>query len=168
MLIKFCRFDDVQTRDVSKDDQSGDIREVWDISNNRCRQLYGLGPHVIIKEMLQKSRGRRKFRQYMPSTPGRYGIKHWILADAENHYCYNTIPYLGKETEFPTVNLGAQVAKSLGEPIKGTNRNITCDRYFTSVDLFEELFQDKVTAVGTVMPNRKHLSLQLLPKQTRG
>ena len=89
--------------------------------------------------MLQKFRGRCKFRQYIPSKPGRYGIKYWIIADAENHYCYNAIPYLGKETEFPAVNLGAQVVKSLVEPIKATNKNITCDRYFTSVDLFEEL-----------------------------
>ena len=75
----------------------------------------------------------------MPSKPGRYGIKYWILADTENHYCYNAIPYHGKETELPAVNRGAQVVKILVEPIKGTNRNIICDHYFTSVDLFEEL-----------------------------
>ena len=160
MLIKFCRFDDVQTRDTRKDDQFGNIREVWYIFNNRCPQLYGLGPHVTIDEMLQKLRGRCTFGQYIPSKPGRYGIKYWILAYGESHYCYNAIPNLGKETEFPAVNLGAQVVKSLVEPIKGTNRNITCDRYFTSVDLFEELFQDKLTAVDTV--------IQLLTKQARG
>ena len=168
MVIKFCCFDDVQSRDARKIDRFGHIREVWHIFNNRCRQLYGLGPHVTIDEMLQKFRGRCKFRQYMPSKPGRYGIKYWILAAAENHYCYNAIPYLGKETEFPAVDFGAQVVKSLVETIKGTYRNITCDRYFTSVDLFEELFQDKLIAVGTVMPNIKHLPLQLLPKQARG
>ena len=109
--MKFCCFDDVQTRDARKDDRFGHIREVWDIFNNRCQQLYGLGPHVTIEEMLQKFRGRCKFRQYMPSKPGRYGIKYWILADAENRYCYNAISYLGKETEFPAINLGTQVVK---------------------------------------------------------
>ena len=104
----------------------------------------------------------------MSSKPGRYGIKYWILADVENYYCHNAIPYLGKETEFPAVNLGAQVVKSLCEPTKGINRNITCDRYFTSVDLLEELFQNKLIAAGTVMPNRKDLPLQLLPKQVQG
>ena len=167
LLIKFCRFD-VQTRDACKDDWFGHIRDVWDIFNNRCQQLYGLGPHVTIDEMLQKFCGRCKFRQYMPSKSGRYGIKYWILADVENHYCYNAIPCLGKETEFPAVNLGAQVVKSLVEPIKGTNRIITFDCYFASVDLFEELFKDKLTAVGTVMPNRKDLPLQLLPNQAQG
>ena len=104
----------------------------------------------------------------MPSKPGRYGIKYWILTDAENHYCYNAIPYLGKEENTAAVNLGAQVIKNLVEPIKGTSRNVTCHCYFTSVDLFEELYSNNLTAVGTVMFNRRHLPLSLLPKQARG
>ena len=75
LLTKFCRFD-VQTRDACKDDWFGHIRDVWDIFNNRCQQLYGLGPHVTIDEMLQKFCGHCKFRRYMPSKPGRYGIKY--------------------------------------------------------------------------------------------
>ena len=73
----------------------------------------------------------------MPSKPGRYGIKYWILADAENIYYYNTIPYLGKEGDAPAVNLGAQAVRNLVEPIKGTSRNVTGDRNFTSIELFK-------------------------------
>ena len=36
LLIKFYRFDNVQTRDTRKDDRFGHIRKVWDIFNNRC------------------------------------------------------------------------------------------------------------------------------------
>ena len=109
LLIKFCRFDDVNTRGDRKDDRFGHIREVWDTFNNRCRELYHLGPHTTIDEMLQKFRVRYRFRQYMPSKRGRYGIRYWIFADSKNHYCYNAIPYLGKEGDAPAVNLGAQV-----------------------------------------------------------
>ena len=52
--------------------------------------------------------------------------------------------------------------------LKGTNGIVTCNRYFTSVDSFEELFNDNLTVVGTVMPNRRHLPFSLLPKQARG
>ena len=52
LLIKFCRFDDVNTRDDQKDDRFRHIREVWDFFNNRYRELYGLGPHTFIHEML--------------------------------------------------------------------------------------------------------------------
>ena len=168
LLIKFCEFCNVNTRDDRKDDRFGHIHEVWDTFNNRCRELYGLGPQAAIDEMLQTFHGRCRFRQYMPSKPGRYGIKYWILADAENHYCYNAIPYLGKEGDAPALNLGAQVVKYLVEPIKGTSCNVTCDHYFTSVDLFEELYDNNLIAVGTVMPNRRHLPVSLLPKQARG
>ena len=91
LLIKFCRFDDVNARDDQKDDRFGHIREVWDTFNNRCRELYDLGPYTTFGEMLQKFRGRCRFKS------GRYGIKYWILTDAENHYCYNAIPYLAKK-----------------------------------------------------------------------
>ena len=87
------------------------------------------------------------------------------MSDAENHYCHKAI---GKEGDAPAINLGAQVVKNLVEPIKGTNLNVTCDRYFTSMDLYEELYNDNLTAVGTVMPSRRHLPLSLLPKQARG
>ena len=151
LLIKLCWFDDVNTRDDRKDDRFGHIREVWDTFNNRCRELYGLGPRTTITEMLQKFRCRCRFRQYMSSKPGRYGIQYWILADAEYHYWYNAIPYLGKEGDAPAVNLGAKVIILL-----------------LSVDLFEEFYNNNLTAAGTVMPNRRHFSLSVLPKQARG
>ena len=151
----------MNTRDDRKDDRFGHIREASDTFNNLCRELYGLGPHTTIDEMLQKFCGCCRFRQYMPSKPERYAIKYWILADAENSYCYNAIPYLDKEGDAPAVNLGAQVVKNLVEPIKGASCNVTCDHYFRSVDLFEELYNNNLTAVGTVMRNRRHCQNKL-------
>ena len=57
----------------------------------------------------------------MSQKPGWYGIKYWILADAESHYCFNAIPYLGKEGDTPAVNLGATVVTKLVEPICNTH-----------------------------------------------
>ena len=91
-----------------------------------------------------------------------------VHTNAKKHYCYNAIPYLGKERDAPAVNLRGQAVKNLVEPIKGTNLNATCDCHFMSVDLFEEHHSNNVTAVDTVMPNRRHLPLLLLPKQARG
>ena len=84
--------------------------------------------------MLQKFRGRYRFRQYMPQKPGPYGIKYWILADAESHVCFNAIPYLGKEGDTPAVNLWTFINKQV-DAIHNTQRNVSCDRFFTSVDL---------------------------------
>ena len=127
LLKNFCRFDDANARDDQKDDRFGYNREVWDTFNNCCRELYGLGPHPNFDKMLQKFHGHCRSRQYMPSKQGSYGVKYWILADAENHYCYNAISYLGKEGDAPAGNLGAHVVRNLVETIKGTNHNVTCD-----------------------------------------
>ena len=101
----------------------------------------------------------------MPSKPGRYGIKVWILADAENHYCYNTFPYLGKEGDKIAIILGASVIKRLVEPIHNTGRNITFERSFTGVELFEHLPKVKLTSIGTVIPIISTYPLHLLQRE---
>ena len=104
---------------------------------------------------------------YITQKPGWYGIKYWILADAESHYCFSAITYLGKEGDTPAVNLGATAVTKLVEPIRNTHQNVTCDRFFTSVDLFEDLYKDNLSAVGTVKANRKYLPAKLLPSQAK-
>lgn len=47
----------------------------------------------------------------MPSKLDRDEIKFWIFADAENHYCYNDFPYLGKGWGKNATNLGGTVVK---------------------------------------------------------
>ena len=165
LLIKLYRFNDADTRNDRRDDRFGHVREAWELFNDRCRELYGLGPHVTIDEMLQKFRGSCSFRHYMPQKPGRYGIKYWNLCDAESHYCYNAIPYLGKEDNTPAVNLGATVVTKLVESIRNTHRSVTCDCFFTSADLFEDLHEDNLSLVRTIKVNRKNLPVKLLPSQ---
>ena len=101
----------------------------------------------------------------MPSKPGRHGIKFWILADAENHYCYNTFPYLGKEGDKIATILGATLIKKLVEPTHNTGRNITCDRSFAGIELFEHLPMIKLTSVGTVIPIINIYPLHLLQRE---
>ena len=96
-----------------------------------------------------------------------YGIKYWILADAESHYCFNAISYLGKEGDTPAVNLGATVVTKPVEPICNTHQNVTIDCFFTSFDLFEDLHRGNLSAVGTVKANRKSLPVKLLPSQAK-
>ncbi|KAJ4444775.1 hypothetical protein ANN_06572 [Periplaneta americana] len=47
-------------------------------------------------------------------------------------------------------------------PIKNAGRNVTTDRYCTSVDLPEDLYSDyNLTLVGTMQYNRKHIPEEL-------
>lgn len=54
------------------------------------------------------------------------------------------------------------VVKCLLEPIRGSGRNVTMDRYYTSVDLAETLYVSHgLTMVGTMHSNRKHIPPEL-------
>ena len=74
------------------------------------------------------------------------------------------MPYLGKGGDKVADNLGATVVKKLVEPLHNSRRNITCDRYFTGVEMTETLKSNNLTVVGTVMRNRKHLPVKLTKK----
>ena len=111
--------------------------------------------------MLQNFCGCCRFCQYIPQKRGRYGIKYLILADAESHYCFTATLYLGKEGDTPAVNLRATVITKLVEAIHKTHRNVTCDHFFTSVDLFKDLHKDNLSA------DRKNLPVKLLPSQAK-
>ena len=101
----------------------------------------------------------------MPSKPGRYDIKFWIFTDAQNHYCYNAMPHLGKGGDKVAVNLGATVVKKLVEPLHNSGGNITCDQYFMGVEMIETVKNNNLTIVGTVILNRKYLPVELTKKQ---
>ncbi|KAJ4446305.1 hypothetical protein ANN_13000 [Periplaneta americana] len=59
------------------------------------------------------------------------------------------------------------VVRRLVKPLEGTGRNVTTDRYYTSIELAEELYNDdKLTLVGTLKSNRKHIPEEL--KKTQG
>lgn len=49
----------------------------------------------------------------MPSKPDRYGIKFYILIDAENLYCQHAILHLEKESDVLARNLGEEVVKKI-------------------------------------------------------
>nr|CAH7718925.1 unnamed protein product [Callosobruchus chinensis] len=91
----------------------------------------------------------------MPSKPDKYGIKYWLLCDAQTRYILSGIPYLGKdETREQGVSLGTHVVLQLARPFLDKGRNITYDNFFTSLELAEKLKQRKTSLVGTLRRNK--------------
>ena len=102
---------------------------------------------------------RCPFTQYMPNKPGKFGIKFWMLADAEKPYIMNVRPYLGKnfDDERGGVQLGEHVVLKLMEPFIDKGYNVTTDNFFTSLRLAKQLGRKKTTLVGTMRGNRKEM-----------
>ena len=103
-------FDRRETR--NRMDKLAPIRIIWDMFIENCIKHYKPSEQVTVDEQLVTFRGRCSFKMYIPSKPGRYGIKIWALCDAKNAYLVNAKVYLGKELGQPEINQGENVVKT--------------------------------------------------------
>ena len=159
-ITRFIRFDDKTSRTQRRqNDKFCLIREVWDRFVVNCRQSHHPTALLTVDEQLFATKCRCPFTQYMPSKPGKFGIKFWVLADAEKPYVLNMKPYLGKQFDEDrgALQLGEFVVLDLMQPYLGKGYNVTTDNFFTSFRLSQKLLQKKTTIVGTVRANRREL-----------
>ncbi|XP_061878322.1 piggyBac transposable element-derived protein 4-like [Entelurus aequoreus] len=167
IMSRVLRFDDREKRQGRREhDKLAAIRDVWDKWVQQLPLLYNPGPHVTVDECLVAFRGRCPFRQYIPSKPAKYGIKIWAACDAQSSYAWNMQVYTGKAPgEAPEKNQGMRVVLDMAEGLEG--HNITCDNFFTSYALGEELAKRKVTMLGTVRKNKPELPSELVAIKNR-
>uniref|UniRef100_A0A671XA56 PiggyBac transposable element-derived protein domain-containing protein n=1 Tax=Sparus aurata TaxID=8175 RepID=A0A671XA56_SPAAU len=166
VLSRIIRFDNRDTRPARwRNDKLAAIRNVWDRWVERLPLMYNPGPEVTVDERLVPFRGRCPFKQYMPSKPGKYRIKIWAACDARSSYAWNMQVYTGKPIDGrPEKNQGMRVVLDMTAGLKG--HNITCDNFFTSYALGQELLKRKLTMVGTMRKNKPELPPALV--STRG
>ena len=85
------------------------------------RDSYTPEPHMTVDEQLVCFRGRCLFRQYIPSKPGKYGIKVWAICKANTSYAWKMQMYTGKDPAIGReVNQGARVVKDLVKEIENS------------------------------------------------
>ena len=115
-------------------------------------------PHqaLSIDEGMVPWQGNVHFRVYSPDKPDKYGLKAYILCDAENSYCLKFELYTGKPATPPSAN-GAtyDLVMSLMRNHFSDNHIVYCDNYYTSPTLFMDLWYLGTGATGTVRPNRR-------------
>ncbi|CAB3231975.1 unnamed protein product [Arctia plantaginis] len=90
-----------------------------------------------------------------------------MMKDSGTNYMINAMPYTGKTTNTNGLPQGEYYLKELSRPIHGTNRNIKCDNWFTSIPVSESLLAEpyKLTIVGAVRSNKREIPEAL--KNTR-
>uniref|UniRef100_A0A3Q3L0N4 Nucleolin n=1 Tax=Mastacembelus armatus TaxID=205130 RepID=A0A3Q3L0N4_9TELE len=157
VLSRIIRFDNRDTRRIRwRNDKLALIRNIWDRWVERLPLMYNPGPEVTVDERLVPFRGRCSFKVYIPSKPGKYGIKIWAACDARSSYAWNMQVYVGKpSTGGAEKKQGMRVVLDMTTGLQG--HNITCDNFFTSYALGQELLKRKLTMVGTVRKNKPEL-----------
>lgn len=153
ILIRALRFDDSLTRLVrEKEDPAAAISGVFNRFIKNCREIYEIGSFACVDETLIPFRGRSKFRMFMPNKPAKYGIKLMCLTDIGNFFLSKAYIYIGKNSDRMILNSEerklkkpTQVVFRLPKRIFGTNRNITADNWFMSMELAEHLWEKSLT-----------------------
>ncbi|XP_047141337.1 piggyBac transposable element-derived protein 4-like [Hydra vulgaris] len=116
----------------------------------KCKSNYNPSAYLTVNEQLVTFRGRCPFKMFIPTKPGKYGMKIWILCDAETSYCINLQPYIGRVNGVRDVGQGTRVVLELTDHLNGSGRHITADNFFTNIHLPRALLGRKMTYTGTI------------------
>ena len=170
-LLSCLRFDDKKTREERKrTNKFTAISEFFEQFILNCQANYSSSEYLTIDEMLIAFEGKCPFKMYLPSKLNKYGIRIMILADAKTHYLINAHVYTGKEDVLKrkkNFSVPAQHALKLVHPIEKTNRNVTGNNWFSSIELADELRNRGVTYVGTMKKDKKQIPPQFLPHKKK-
>lgn len=157
-LLCALRFDDFTDREERiKVDRACAINNIFNKFIANSQQNFSLGSYTCIDESLVAFRGRWGFKMYMPNKPAKYGIKILCLTDARNNYLFNAYIYTGKGSDGRTLSLEerqlqipTQAVVRLVKPIEKSNRNVTADNWFGSMEVVTELQKRGLTYLGTL------------------
>ena len=96
------------------------------------------------------------------SKPAKYGLLYKSINGARYPYTFVTEPYSGKPVEEGgkyyvqgTENCVKSLVTRLQSKTPLAGRNISFDRLYTSISIVRWLYERKITAIGTMMLNRK-------------
>ena len=109
---------------------------LWNSFVENCKKAYLPNPYITIDEQLFHCKARCRFIQYMPKKPDKFGIKFWMVVDAETKYLYNGFPYVGKdEIRDTSLSLATHVMMKLMQPILF----LFCNKTKSGVDVIDQM-----------------------------
>ncbi|XP_024881294.1 uncharacterized protein LOC112460711 isoform X1 [Temnothorax curvispinosus] len=157
-LAARLRFDDKNTRaERRKHDLLAPIRDLWEKFIQNCMTNYTPSEEMTVDKQLFGFRGKFPAKVYIKSKE-RYGIKIMCLNDATTYYLYNALPYVGKENTLADESIPSYYVRTICQPIYGSNRILTCDNWFTSIEIFDKMLKEySLSMVGTISKNKQHL-----------
>lgn len=158
-LSRFIRFDDSRTRIVRlRQDKLAPIRYIWDLFQKNLTLAFVPSLELVIDEQLLTTRNRCSFKQYIPSKPGKYGIKIFWMVDSKTNYPLSAEIYLGQQpNENRSTGVAHDLVLRLAKNYLNIGANITMDNFFTSYTLAEDLIAKDTTIVGTMRSNKREL-----------
>ncbi|UYV62249.1 PGBD5 [Cordylochernes scorpioides] len=141
------------------------IRTLFDSLVNKFRTWYSPDEKLTIDEAICPFRGRVHFRVYIKGKPHKYGIK---ICESSTGYTCNLDIYTGRHPhQSLQYNSILSLVDRIAEPYYQKGHIIYFDRWFSSPQLFNHLWEKKTLAVGTVRHNRKGLPKKAFSKKLK-
>nr|XP_032834244.1 uncharacterized protein LOC116956615 isoform X1 [Petromyzon marinus]XP_032834245.1 uncharacterized protein LOC116956615 isoform X1 [Petromyzon marinus]XP_032834246.1 uncharacterized protein LOC116956615 isoform X1 [Petromyzon marinus] len=124
------------------------VRTVMEYFQSKFKALYAPNRELSLDEATLEWKGRLPFKVYNPQKPEKYGIKFYILAEAQTGYVFNFDIYVGIEKSIRNIVFG------LMGPLLDKGYQLYMDNYYNSVKLTEELYEHGVHTCGTLRLSR--------------
>ena len=142
------------------------IRPFVDMCERNFLYQYKPGKALSFDEACCPFKGRLRFKVYNPQKPNRFHIKLFQISESTSGYILGFHVYTGKNLSCisnaskPLDPECTKTTKIVLRLLESTNlldqgHHIYMDNYYTSPELFSELFYRQTYACGTVQQNRK-------------
>ena len=172
LLLKFLHFNSANrpANELDGDPASKTfkVKPLVDHFNTCFKRLYHPGQDIAIDESMIGYKGKTPhLRMFMPQKRhARFGIKLWCVCDSTNGYTTHFEIYKGREPQVPQHPRGftyGLVMRLLTEAdLLDRGHHLGVDNFFTSPELFQDLFLRSTPATGTVRQNRRGLPKQAI------
>ena len=167
ILMRFLHFLDNNNINLADpvQDKLYKVREVVNMIEESCFQVFSPGKDVSIDESLVPFKGRLSFQQYIKSKRARFGIKLYQLCTSNGIlldfivYHGNIAPLLIEMEERALIT--ERIPATLMERYFSKGHNLYIDNFYTSLRLAKYLIENGTNVTGTVRENRKQFSPEL-------
>ena len=98
LVLRYIQFDNKATQTHQRGtDKFATIRELWERVMLNCQKAFFPHANVRTDEQLFPCHCRCPFIQYMLQKPEKFGIKFWMICDADTCYFLQVFPYTRKK-----------------------------------------------------------------------
>ncbi|XP_026475392.1 piggyBac transposable element-derived protein 4-like [Ctenocephalides felis] len=142
------------------------VSHYLDYLDQKFRQHYVPSREISVDKSVVGFKGKISFITYNPNKPTKWGIRIYVMADANTGYVYTILPYYGSLTSHqlvrPDLPVTTRIVLNLCQKLLDYNpgcqgHHFYTDRYYTSIPLAEELLKLNVYLTGTIQTNRKFI-----------
>lgn len=148
------------------------VKNIVDYVGTKFLEVYKPTKYLSADESTVSFKGRVVFKMYNPQKPTKWGLRLYVLADSTNGYVSVIIPYYGSFTtnslirpDLPfTARIILQLATSLTNATQQSGYFLYTDRFYSSVQLADELRAIGFHFTGTIMLNRVGLPKKMKKK----